>query len=218
MPTPTQPPLGQLIIFEGIDGTGKSTQIKKLHAHLEQRGIHVVCSFEPTRGEWGMRVRQAAINNDRLSMEKEVHFLLQDRREHVRDIILPALKRGEWVLLDRYYPSMMAYQGASGANVESIRESNENFAPIPDLVFWLDISLEESQGRVCARGVAMDAFEEESYQSKVSSIYSSMEMPWFKRIDGHGSVEQVHLRILKVLEQELSKELSTIERSLPSSS
>lgn len=208
MHTAPLPPRGQLIIFEGIDGTGKSTQIQKLHDYLEQRGIRAIRSFEPTRGEWGMRVRQAAINNDRLTIDEEINFLLLDRREHVNALIAPALARGEWVLLDRYYPSMMAYQGASGANIENIRESNENFAPIPDLAFWIDISLEESQNRVCARGIAMDAFEEESYQGKVANVYSTMEMPWFHRIDGHGSMEKVHQRILRVLEDELSEELS----------
>ena len=99
---------GRLVVFEGIDGTGKSTQIKLLAQYLQERGIEVVTDYEPTRGEWGMKVRNAALSGERLSLEEEINCLLQDRREHVREFIEPALNRGAWVLLDRYYLAMMA--------------------------------------------------------------------------------------------------------------
>ena len=116
---------GKLIVFEGVDGTGKSTQIGLLKQYLEKLGKKVVTSFEPTRGEWGMRVRAAAASGQRLSVQEEVECLLRDRREHVERLILPALAEGQWALLDRYYPSMMAYQGATGEDVSEIRRRNE---------------------------------------------------------------------------------------------
>ncbi|MBR5875234.1 MAG: dTMP kinase, partial [Akkermansia sp.] len=138
---------GSLVVFEGIDGTGKSTQIQLLAQYLRARGLEVVTDFEPTRGEWGMKVRNAALSGERLSIDEEIYCLLQDRREHVRELIEPALERGAWVLLDRYYLSMMAYQGATGANVEDIRLMNEEFATIPDVAFWLDIPIEMAMER-----------------------------------------------------------------------
>lgn len=100
---------GRLIVFEGIDGTGKSTHIGHLRKYLEGKGLEVVQSFEPTRGRWGRMLRDSAVTG-RLSVEEEVALFLKDRREHVETLIAPALARGAWVLLDRYYLSMMAYQ------------------------------------------------------------------------------------------------------------
>lgn len=193
---------GKLIVFEGIDGTGKSTQIQLLSKDLQAKGYEVVCSFEPTRGPWGMRVREAALANERLSMEEEIDCLLQDRREHVRKLISPALERGAWVLLDRYYLSMMAYQGASGANVEHIRAANEDFAPVPDMAIWLEQDVEVSLARMEQRGEARDAFENEQFLMKVSSIYSSMEMPWFFRVDSDQSPDEVHEDIKDLIREE----------------
>ena len=187
-------------MFEGIDGTGKSTHIRLLREYLEARGYAVRTSFEPTRGEWGMRVRSAALSGVRLAVEDEIDCLLRDRREHVESLILPALEAGEWVLLDRYYLSMMAYQGATGADVQRIRELNESFAPAPDMAFWLDIPVELSMQRIAERGMGTDAFEKRSFQEAVAGIYASMEFPFLHRIDATGSPEQTQAAIRKALE------------------
>ncbi len=198
---------GCLVVFEGIDGTGKSTQIKLLAEYLRAQGKEVVCDYEPTRGEWGMKVRRAAQSGERLSLEEEINCLLQDRREHVRELIEPALSRGAWVLLDRYYLSMMAYQGASGVNVERIREMNEEFATIPDIAFWLDIPVELSMERMSARGNGNDAFENEPFLQACADIYSAMEMPWLHRIEADGSIEEVHAAVRSLIRTELGDEL-----------
>lgn len=195
------PHRGKLIVFEGIDGTGKSTHIRLLKEHLEGLDIVVRTSFEPTRGEWGMRVRQAALSGARLSVEEEIDCLLRDRREHVETLIRPALERGEWVLLDRYYLSMMAYQGATGADVQRIRELNESFAPEPDMAFWLDIPVELSMQRIAARGLGTDAFEKRSFQEEVARLYAAMSFPFLQRIDATGSAEQTQASIREKLGQ-----------------
>lgn len=84
---------GRLIVFEGIDGTGKSTHIGHLRKYLEGKGLEVVQSFEPTRGRWGRMLRDSAVTG-RLSVEEEVALFLKDRREHVETLIAPALARG----------------------------------------------------------------------------------------------------------------------------
>ena len=195
----TAPSRGKLIVFEGIDGTGKSTHIRLLREYLEGKGFTVCSSFEPTRGEWGMRVRSAALSGTRLSVQEEIDCLLRDRREHVEELICPALEHGEWVLLDRYYLSMMAYQGATGADVQRIRELNEAFAPAPDLAFWLDIPVELSMQRIAARGQGTDAFEKRSFQEAVARIYSEMRFPFLHRIDVTGSAEQTQAAIREVV-------------------
>lgn len=194
---------GSLIVFEGIDGTGKSTQIKLLAQYLQARGIDVVTDFEPTRGPWGMKVREAALSGERLSIEEEIDCLLQDRREHVRKLIEPALAEGKWVLLDRYYLSMMAYQGATGAAVEDIREMNEAFAVIPDVAFWLDIPVEEALRRMDSRGNGQDAFEKEEFLQACADIYSAMEMPWLHRVEADLTVSEVQNRIREIIQEEL---------------
>ena len=174
-----------------------------LSEYLTERGMTVRTSFEPTRGEWGMRVRTAAISGTRLSVEEEIHCLLQDRREHVEQLILPALAVGHWVLLDRYYLSMMAYQGATGADVQRIRELNEAFAPVPDLAFWLDIPVELSMQRIEARGQGSDAFEKRTFQEEVARIYAGMQLPFLLRIDATGSAEQTQGAIRHALSARL---------------
>lgn len=204
MEADTPRPRGCLIVFEGIDGAGKSTQIQLLAQYLRAQGIEVVSDFEPTKGAWGMRVRRAALMRERLSVEEEIDCLLMDRQEHVRDVIEPALSQGKWVLLDRYYLSMMAYQGASGANVEAIREWNEEFAVIPDVAFWLDVPIDQALLRVKARGNDRDAFENEAFLTACAEIYSRMEMPWLRRIEAGGSVNEIQTRIREVIREELS--------------
>ena len=130
-------PGGLLIAIEGIDGAGKTTLARSLATLLEQAGARVVLSKEPTNGPWGTQLRQSAATG-RLSAQDEVDLLLRDRREHVEALIAPALARGEIVILDRYFPSMVAYQGAAGLPLDTLLAAND-FAPRPDLLLLLDL-------------------------------------------------------------------------------
>ncbi len=183
---------GRLIVFEGVDGTGKSTQVQLLRTYLEMRGIDVVTDYEPTRGKWGMKVRSAAASGKRLPVQEEVDCLLRDRKEHVEQLIIPSLDRGSWVLLDRYYPSMLAYQGATGVDVEELRQLNEEFAPIPDRAFWLDIPVQVALKRVQSRGAGSDAFEQKSFLETCRSIYGTIKAPWWIRIDATADAQSIH--------------------------
>lgn len=152
---------GGLIAVEGIDGTGKSTLVARLAERLRARGGEVVTSKEPTDGPWGRILRRSATEG-RLGPEEELEMFLKDRREHVRDLILPALGRGAVVILDRYYFSTIAYQSLRGLDAESIRARNEAFAPVPDLLVILDLAPEAAVARieVRERGVGANHFEQ----------------------------------------------------------
>lgn len=188
---------GRLIVFEGIDGTGKSTHIGHLRKYLEARGIEVVQSFEPTRGQWGRLLRESAATG-RLSVEEEVDLFLKDRREHVETLIAPALARGAWVLLDRYYLSMMAYQGARGVDPAAIRAANEEFAPVPDAAVWLDIPVSVALERIGSRG-ERDAFETEAGLAACRGVFASIHEPWMLRVDADAPQEEVARRVTQAL-------------------
>ncbi len=196
---------GRLIVFEGIDGTGKSTQIRHLRAYLESQGREVVQSFEPTYGQFGKQLRESAATG-RLSLEEEVELFYKDRREHVDTLIAPALARGAWVLLDRYYLSMMAYQGARGADTAEIRRHNEEFAPVPDAVVWLDIPVQVAFDRIGCRG-ERDAFETEAGLTACREVFASIHEPWMLRVDADATVEEVAQRVLDKLSAHFPAEL-----------
>lgn len=188
---------GKLIVFEGIDGTGKSTHIGKLRQTLEKQGVEVVQSYEPTHGTWGAKLRGSAATG-RLSLEEEIELFLKDRKEHVETLIAPSLERGAWVLLDRYYPSMMAYQGARGVDADEIRTLNEEFAPVPDAVVWLDIPVESALERIGCRGTR-DAFEAEESLRACRRIFAGIQEPWMLRVHADGDQETVARRVVDVL-------------------
>jgi len=181
------------IVFEGIDGTGKSTQVKLLKAALERAGHVVTTSFEPTNGTYGAMLRSSATRPEgRYSLEEELQLFLKDRAEHVNDLINPSLERGEIVILDRYYHSTMAYQGARGMDPAVIRAQNEVFATKPDLVFVLSLPVEVSLQRIGVRDGEGDAFEKRENLEKCADIFMSLEDDNVLFIDAERAPELVH--------------------------
>ncbi len=160
----------KLIVIEGPDGAGKSTLQRGMAAQLLTRGIQVVQSREPTTGPHGTALRQAALRQ-RLAPEQELELLLQDRRAHVQEVIAPALARGDWVILDRYYFSTIAYQGAAGLDLAMLQAVNVAFAPPPDVLLLLDLPVAESLKRIASRGVASDEFERPNTLKRVREIF-----------------------------------------------
>lgn len=131
---------GVLIAIEGIDGAGKTTQTEILANKLAKEGFPVVTLKEPTDGKWGQMIRKLAQNGRNLSPEEESRLFLKDRNEDVERNIRPALLQKRIVIMDRYYHSNIAYQGALGVDVDEIRQANEHFAPVPDVVIILDVA------------------------------------------------------------------------------
>jgi dTMP kinase len=195
---------GLLIIFEGLDGCGKSTQLMRAAARLEARGIDHITTREPTDGPLGCRIREMARSNERVAPEQELSWFMDDRREHVRDTIEPALAKGTTVLSDRYFLSTVAYQGARGLDADAILRASEEEFPLPDLALIFDIDVEEGLSRVAARGgVAEPAFEEAGFQREVAKVFASMDRPYIVRIDGARDPECVEQDTMDHISQRL---------------
>lgn len=187
---------GLLIVIEGIDGTGKSTQARMLAEALRELGESVVLDREPSDGPYGRQLR-ASMTMGRLDPLEELDLFHKDRRQHVNDVILPAVERGEHVVLDRYYFSTMAYQGARGFNVMELRAENESFAPVPDLLFILDLTVEQALERIGSRGDTANEFEQAEALQFCRDVFLSVNNePYARLIDSSGSLESIHAAIL----------------------
>ncbi|MCL5788610.1 MAG: dTMP kinase [Candidatus Marsarchaeota archaeon] len=153
-----------LIVFEGIDGSGKSTQAELLTRRLVASGVNASWSKEPTHGLVGRLIREHVLSKPDLTDPVTIALLYAaDRAGHLSDV----RKEGRDVLIfDRYYYSSIAYQGALGAS-RSFIESVNSFAPVPDMVFLLDLPVEVSLGR---KG-STDEFEKLGFLEKVRKIY-----------------------------------------------
>lgn len=187
------------IVLEGIDGTGKSTQAKRLASHFQSLGKTVSLSREPTDGPWGTLLRNSA-QSGRLSPKEELEAFLNDRRQHVEELIAPSLTAGNVVILDRYYFSTMAYQGARGFDPIQIRKDNEAFAPLPDLLLILDIDADTALQRIGSRGDIANEFEQRNNLERCREIFLSLKNePFAKIIDANASIDDVTQSILAAL-------------------
>jgi dTMP kinase len=153
-----------LIVFEGIDGSGKTTQAKLLFSKLESTGLTVSYSKEPTDGVIGKLIRAEVLNKKNITNALTVVLLYAaDRVQHINEV---NLKNASINIFDRYYFSSMAYQGCAGASLDFIQSVN-SFAPKPDLIFLLDIDPEISLKRLRVH----DEFERVEYLKEVRSTY-----------------------------------------------
>ena len=206
---------GLLIVFEGIDGTGKSTQMSLLATALMEKGFAVVETREPTNGPFGQQIRALYTHRNGVSREQELELFLADRREHVQNLLVPALQEGKIVLCDRYFLSTAAYQGTTlglgeggslssgaisdGFSPAEIIEKN-NFAPDPDLALLFcappKIGIERiTQGR----GETLNDFEQESALNKVAAIFDRLDLPYIHRVNASGSIESIHQSVLQAV-------------------
>lgn len=188
------------IVIEGIDGTGKSTQVRRLAEWLRGKGHEVVTSREPTSGPWGTKLRESA-STGRLSPEDELQYFLNDRRQHVEELISPSLAAGKIVILDRYYFSTMAYQGARGFDSTEIRRKNEAFAPVPDLLLILDLDVSDALSRIGARGDTANEFEKRENLERCRTVFLSLsDEPFACVIPTKGTPDQVEDLIRRAVE------------------
>jgi len=185
---------GLFIVFEGIDGGGKSTQIQMLSDFFDSKGYEVVRHMEPTHAVIGSLLWDY-MNSKSRSFDPETEALLfaADRIEHGK-VIKESLVKGKVVISDRYKHSSLAYQGAAGVDVEWMQSLNKH-ALVPDLVILLDIDPDKSLERVSDR--AKTVFEKKEYLKKVRAEYI-----WYAEtgelvvVDALQSIEDVHEDIL----------------------
>ncbi len=206
---------GVLVALEGIDGTGKSAQAKRLAALFSEQGYAVTLLHEPTLSPWGRRIREATTAGfGVLAPSQELGLFLQDRLYDVAAHIHPALAAGQLVLMDRYYFSTIAYQGARGFDPEYIRGLNEAFAPVPDLVLLLMMPPAQALERIRqARGQTDDVFERENHLTKVDRIYGTLMGPQVRSIDASQPMEVV----TAVMQQNIQEILNPYLLTPPSS-
>jgi len=210
---------GLLIVFEGIDGSGKSTQMSLLARYLREKGLAVIETREPTNGQFGQQIRALYTNRNGVSPEQELELFLADRREHVHTMLAPALKEGKIVLCDRYFLSTAAYQGvidlsfpeaitgasdampslAIGFSPAEIIAKND-FAPTPDLALLFCASPQIGIERITkGRGDTLNDFEQEAALQKVAAVFDSLELPYIKRINASGSITAIHQAVLQAI-------------------
>lgn len=190
---------GLFIVFEGIDGTGKSTQCKLLAEHLSSLGYIVHLDKEPSDEKYGAILRNSATTG-RLSPEQELEYFHLDRKMHVEELINPAKEKGEIVILDRYYFSTVAYQGQRGFDPEELLRENKSFAPAPDILFILDLPVEESLKRIGKRGEVTEFETAESLQYCRDTYLRFKDEPYAKVINSDQSIEAMHEEIVDKLE------------------
>lgn len=173
---------GVFITFEGGDGTGKSTQVKRLAAALAARGMPVVSTREPGGTPQAERIRELLLQRDSGTFDplSEVLLLMAARREHLQNLIEPALARGEWVISDRFVDSSRAFQGAGmGIDRKVIDQVYKLVAGdrLPDLTFVFDIDPAEGLARSGRRKAAAEGTAEGT-----EDRYERMGVPFHTRL------------------------------------
>ncbi len=190
---------GILIVFEGIDGSGKSTQALNLKQRLEEKMIDVVCFREPSQSRWGREIKLKAALPDSLTPEEELTLFQKDRAENVEKNLKPALAERKIVILDRYYYSTVAYQGAKGIEKERIRRLNERFVVEPDLVFVLDVEAGEGLQRISERKNKDLLFERQDYLEEVRKNFLALSGDNIVHIDGDESEKKISDDIARIV-------------------
>ncbi|MDQ1484100.1 MAG: dTMP kinase [Actinomycetota bacterium] len=153
---------GVFIALEGGDGAGKSTQVRLLAEWLEELGHHVVVTREPGGTAFGRKIRELVLHGDHVAARAEALLFAADRAHHVETLILPALRRGDVVVTDRYLDSSIAYQGAGrDLGVDEVRQLNvwATGGLMPTLTVLLDLPVDLGRSR---RGGVHDRLESES--------------------------------------------------------
>lgn len=191
---------GILVAIEGIDGAGKTLQVEMLTARLRAAGLEVIREKEPTNGHVG-KMEAAISAGKRLSAADELQIFVDDRKQHVANVIAPALAAGKIVILDRYYFSNAAYQGSRGLDPEAILSLNEEFAPQPDLLVIIDTPVDEAMRRIERRGIARSMFEREASLERCRTVFRGIERSYGVKLDGLRTPEELHEAIVMRLDE-----------------
>lgn len=200
---------GLFITFEGVEGSGKSTQIDLLAEFLSEKGYEVVSTREPGGTAIGDKIRKIVLNPDFTEMDFKAEALLYaaNRAQHVAEVIAPALAQGKIIISDRYTDSSLAYQsfgrGLDQKKVENISEWATGGLE-PDLTILLDIPADKGLKRT-SRSLA-DRIEQENidFHDRVSKGFLKLAKKFpkrFKVIDATKDVDQIHQEVVKLVEK-----------------
>ncbi len=205
---------GKFIVFEGIDGSGKTTQLKLLAEHLTGRGFPVRVTREPGGTRVGEQIRELLLNPQysELVPMAEAFLYAAARAQHVAQVILPALTEGKVVLCDRFIDSSLAYQGfGRGMEVGLLEQVNLAAAGglVPELVLILDFCREHGMDRLNRSGREIDRIEGEAgaFHRRVRSGFLTLaarDSRRYRVINACRPVGQVHQDIVKAAEEVLN--------------
>ena len=201
---------GLFITFEGIDGCGKSTQLRLLASELRVRGLEVVTTREPGGTSLGQKLRAALLDvQEQVDPLAELLVFAADRAQHVRQLLLPALRNNQIVLSDRYADATAAYQGAGRGFkpeliAEIIRLATDGLKP--DLTLLFDLSVAESAVRTRRRlankySDRLDS-EDAEFHTRVRNAYleiARIESARMRIIDARGSVQETHQAVMNIV-------------------
>ena len=198
---------GKFISFEGIDGAGKSTHIAFVVAWLEAAGKRVVSSREPGGTSLGEKLRDLLLH-ETMHLETEALLMFASRREHMAQVIEPAMARGEWVISDRFTDASFAYQGGGRGLDRSKMEALEHWvhpALQPDLTLLFDVPLDVARARLDATRT-LDKFEQEQ-----ADFFSACRKEYLRRaaqfperivvIDSTRSIDDIRAEIAEILQK-----------------
>jgi dTMP kinase len=199
---------GIFISFEGIEGTGKTIQSKMLYEHLLKKGYKVILTEEPGGTRIGLKIRDILLSIENKEMSPLAELLLYNasRAQHIKEVILPALKRGYIVITDRFSDSTVAYQGYGrkiDLNLVKSFEQSVTAGLKPDVTFLLDLDVETGLKR--NRGINKTdrlELEDVKFHKRVRNGYlkiAAKEPERIKLIDGSESIEQVQNKIIKII-------------------
>jgi len=218
---------GKFIVFEGLDGSGTTTQVRLLKEWLEKEGQPVYITHEPSEGPVGQLIKLAlggrlkSLSNNNMDDKTLALFFAADRLDHLQNILLPHLKKGIHVISDRYYLSSLAYQSLT-VDVEWIGQINSQCL-IPDLTIMLDVPVAVCKKRMSKERWHVELYEDEDKLEKVRENYLSilrklqLQGQTIVTLDGNILIKEVHKKVKKLTNQLIKDSLFLpIPKDIPS--
>ncbi len=198
---------GKFITFEGIDGAGKSTHIAFVSEYIKSRGIALVSSREPGGTPLGEKLRELVLH-EKMHLETEALLMFASRREHIAQVIAPALADGAWVISDRFTDASFAYQGGGrGMDLAKLEALEQWVHPHlqPDLTLLFDVPLDVARARLDATR-SLDKFEQEKADffgaTRNEYLRRATQFPErFRVIDSTQSIADIQVQISAILDK-----------------
>jgi len=201
---------GAFITFEGIDGCGKSTQLRLLASELRVRGLKIVTTREPGGTALGRRLRAALLDiEEQVDPLAELLVFAADRAHHVRTLLSPAIENNQIVLSDRYADATVAYQGAGRGFEPKLIQDIVQLATgglTPDLTLLFDLSVSESavrtRRRVASKNTDRLDIEDAEFHTRVRNAYleiAKAEPDRFRVIDARNSTRETHKLVMDIV-------------------